>query len=327
MLMAGYSAQEALFGCREIKRRVGALTEGVDVAVFHLIRAGQYLEDSRATSNVLEMTDALSAAYKRGLVGRNGLLQLIYNEESRRCSAAERKQIESSDATVVVTRQEADALTSHQKELVHRVHVVPLGIEVDCPVVGLQPDSNWRICFIGAMWYRPNIEACEWFSINVLPLLRRRLPGLIFDVVGHGPTRVLSRLESYDGVKTHGYVRDLHQVVSRCIAAVAPMRSGSGMQTKILESLVRGLPTMCSTLAAEPLRDRLGDVLLVCESPEDYVWQLQALISSGTNWKERSVRGRQRVCEQFVEHKIVAEMVSIIRALTPGADALRIGHR
>lgn len=318
-LLRGHPAQEALFFDKRMQARVHELSGDVDRAVFHLIRAGQYLSVSRAPRNILEMTDLLSSAYACAAAVRRRPVSYLYAAESRRCARAEREMANRADATVLVSETEVAQVVASAPSLSGHVHAIPLAVQLCNSAVATPNRAEVRLCFIGAMWYRPNIEACEWFCSDVVPLLRRRYRSFVFDVIGKGPRQVLNRLASRPGVRVHGFVPNLASVIDGCVASVAPMVSGAGMQTKVLDSLATGLPVVCSPVAAGPLVEALGDVLKVCITPGDYVSAVEELRSSVDSWLLLSSRGMRRVQECFGEAHIVDTFVEVLGGPSMGA--------
>src|SRR5262249_48899077 len=69
--------------------------------------------------------------------------------------------------------------------------------------------------FVGALDYRPNIDAACWFTQAVWPELRRRRPELSFRLVGRQPTQAVRQLAAVPGVEVIGQVPDVRPWVAK----------------------------------------------------------------------------------------------------------------
>jgi glycosyltransferase involved in cell wall biosynthesis len=304
-VLAGGSLQEGLFVSGAIVKWLRTYSGDYDISIFHLLRAGQYLSASRSARRVLELTDAISLAHAREAEGRRGPLAALHRFEARRVLAAERAQGVLADAIVLVSDIDRAYLAAEAPELAPKLAVIPLSVPDALFHTRYQP-SRPSACLVGAMWFAPNIRGCEWFISEVVPKLVACLPDFRFEIVGAGPPAVLQRFADAPGVVVHGFVPDVPPVVMGCIASITPALSGSGLQTKLVESLAMGLPALCSPLAAEPLRSWAGDALGVCATADDYVQQFLALVESEPLRTRRSMTSRERA-RNAVHESLISE--------------------
>jgi glycosyltransferase involved in cell wall biosynthesis len=105
------------------------------------------------------------------------------------------------------------------------------------------------ISFIGRMDYQPNIDAVLWFCKNVLPNLNK---SIILYIIGGFPTKEIVQLQNQN-IHVLGFVDDPYEILSSCICTVAPMRSGGGLQTKVLLAMAVNSIVLSSSLAANPI--------------------------------------------------------------------------
>ena len=108
--------------------------------------------------------------------------------------------------------------------------------------------------FVGGYQHPPNIDAAQWFVGSIWPLVRERLPGVNFHLIGSkAPERV--RALDGNGVIFHGFVADLQPWLDACRLAVAPLRYGAGVKGKVNMSMAHGQPVVATipiTIAAGP---------------------------------------------------------------------------
>ena len=85
---------------------------------------------------------------------------------------------------------------------------------------------------------------------EVLPLVHKELPDLVFKVVGNGtPPEVMNLASKH--VEILGFVKDLTPLLSSVRLTVAPLRYGAGVKGKIGTSMSYGVPTIGTPIAVE----------------------------------------------------------------------------
>ena len=103
----------------------------------------------------------------------------------------------------------------------------------------------------------------------MLPLLRQTLPAVRFRVIGRDPPPAFYRLAAaLPGIEITGTVPVVLPLLRECAVQVVPLRAGSGLRHKILESMAAGVPVVSTTLGAEGLflRDE-HEILLADDAP------------------------------------------------------------
>jgi glycosyltransferase involved in cell wall biosynthesis len=215
------------------------------------------------------------------------------------------------------------------------VAVVPNGVDTARFPFGRGPREPGRVVFTGNLGYFANADAVVWFAERVLPLLRRSLPAVRFEVVGARPPRALRRLARAGAFTLVGPVDDVGERLRSAQAAVAPLQAGSGQSNKTLEALASGTPAVVSPLAAAGLEARDGEHLLVAASAEDFAAALarvlgdealaerlalagRALVESAYTW-ERSVERLEAAYARALERAAGAHGKEKGRPETPGA--------
>lgn len=136
------------------------------------------------------------------------------------------------------------------------------------PAVLQQQDAPW-IAFVGSMNWPPNTDAAIWFIREVLPLIRQTRPDVRFRVIGHRPPPSFYQLAaSIPGIEVTGTVPAVLPLLRECTVQVVPLRAGSGVRHKILESMGAGVPVVSTTLGAEGLylRDE-HEILIADDAP------------------------------------------------------------
>ena len=124
-----------------------------------------------------------------------------------------------------------------------------------------------RLIFTGAMDFRPNFEAAEWFIQRVLPRIVARRPEVRFVVAGANPWPGLRALVG-PNVEVTGWVDDMQAELARSALYVAPMISGSGFKNKVVEALAAGTHVVGTRFAFEFLPEGLRSLFAPADHPD-----------------------------------------------------------
>ena len=76
------------------------------------------------------------------------------------------------------------------------------------------------------------------------------MPHLTFAIVGNNPGQKIKKLASKH-IKVTGFVPSIYDYLAQARLAVAPLRSGSGMQIKVLEAMAAGCPVVATHYVSE----------------------------------------------------------------------------
>ncbi|MGP9833519.1 glycosyltransferase [Marinobacter sp. NSM] len=180
---------------------------------------------------------------------------------------AERKAVKYSDEVI--------CLTERDKEFLGRLygkegdHVVPISVVKPVEVSVQQPDSlpssgQQFGLFVGGAFYA-NVEAVRWLAKN--NLARSSCP---IYVVGRGFEKYIEEFSRHENLIIVGEVESLEDWYYRSSFAIAPIFDGSGMKTKVAESLMYGRPIIATSEAFvgyEGVKESAG---FVCNNPEEF---------------------------------------------------------
>ena len=148
-------------------------------------------------------------------------------------------------------------------------------------------EDRHGIAFLGGYRHKPNVEAVQYFVQAVMPLLRRRMPGVSFHIYGSAVPPEVEALEASD-VIVEGFVEDLSVVFDNCRIFVAPLLSGAGIKGKVLEAMAYGVPSVLSPVAVEGTGMTNGVSTLVAETPEQWAVHIEQLYRDRAQWHNMS---------------------------------------
>ena len=215
----------------------------------------------------------------------------LQSDKAKQKAADEMKQrelsaIRASDASIVHSTAELELLRPLLPNA--RLHVFPL--IMDIKGTSKTFDERRDIVFVGGYQHAPNVDAVHYFATEVMPLLRKQLPGARFYAVGSKPPEEIQVLAAEDIIIT-GFVEDLTPLLDKMRVSVAPLRYGAGIKGKIGTAMAVGLPVVATTLAAEGMSLSDGENVLVTDGTEAFANTIAKIYQDETLWERISQNG------------------------------------
>ena len=292
----GYTQQlqragiEVLYGpyCRSVKQHLKQSGSRYNlVLMFRPATVNHFLEDVRRLCPQAKVLFHTQDLHFLRLTREASL----FKDQGMQNAADEMKQKEYSaickvDATIVVSTAELELL---QPELPgEKIYALPLILDIR----GSNKSFNDRrdLVFVGGFQHSPNTDAVLYFAIEVMPILRQRLPGVRLIAVGSNPPPEIIALACSD-VVIAGFVENLNPLLDQMRVAVAPLRFGAGMKGKIGTAMAVGLPTVATSLAAEGMALTAGENILVADGAAALAEAVVQLYQDENLWDKLSLNG------------------------------------
>ncbi|WP_129670596.1 glycosyltransferase [Candidatus Chloroploca sp. Khr17] len=219
----------------------------------------------------------------------------------RKLSRYERRLLRAFDHILVVSEQDRAALQRLVAAAASKLAVVPNGVDT----ARIRPGAvrgdlgASTMVFVGALDYRPNLDALRWFTAEVLPLLRQKRRGVRLLVVGRAPGRVVQTLAS-DEVELIGEVPSVAPYIDGAAVFVVPMRIGGGSRLKLLEALAMEAPVVATSMAVEGIAGvRNGKHLLIADRPEAFADAVFRLMQDPELGRTLGAAGRSHVVDHY----------------------------
>ena len=268
----------------QMQRKVNQLLAEEHFELIHaqLFRMGQYVTETQGTAKVLDLCDSLALNLNRranlDCIPKRFLVKL----EEKRVRRYEIDIMKAFDCGTVVAHFDRDYLLKQDNSL--NLAIVPMGVDLGYFRPSLKTDAQSsaapRLLFTGTMNYFPNADAATYFCNEIFPHVRERYPKARFYIVGNHPSEQVRRLETQDGVVVTGYVPDVRPYFEEASVFVAPLRAGSGIQTKNLEAMAMGVPVVTTAVGAMGLQADVGKELLVADTPTAFAEQVIHLLDN-----------------------------------------------
>lgn len=309
-----YTLQETMLGTRELQQQIGDLVAWLrpTVEVYDTLRLGQHAPaEPRGRRRVLYLDDLFSVRYERmltvseegdvdmnplgefavnvpaplrALLRRPAVYRPILRMERDRIRRREEEVVRDFDASLLVNDGEVQQLRARSGvSTVEQIHdlLPPIAVPVRNPV------DPPEIVFLGRLNIPHNDDAVCAFIRAAMNELERRCPGVRLRVVGMDPSERLRSLarQHPSSVVLEGFVDDLDGVFATATASIAPLRFGSGIKIKMLDTLARGVPVLATGVAVEgiPVGSAGSDGCLVSDDLAAWPELIEGIVDAQRN--------------------------------------------
>ncbi len=304
-LLSGQPVSVCSFGSGSMQNWVNSLLATGRISHIFCFsgQMAQYVPASFDGQFIMDFVDVDSAKFECYAGGGNPLMRWVNAREGRLLGAFERDVAHRADASLLVSKAEAELFQSRTGAN----NVVALGNGIDTEFY--YPDASFKklhpvfpdplIVFTGQMDYRPNIEAVTDFASAGMPIIRARHPQASFAIVGRNPTAAVSDLSMLPGVQVTGAVDDVRTWLAAADVVVAPLRIARGVQNKVLEAMAMARPVVVSPAAAEGIDAENGAHFYVEPNVTAEAERVCALLEHPQEALKTGAAAREHVIRQY----------------------------
>ena len=226
----------------------------------------------------------------------NPLRSIYFNILSRRLKTYETRILDHIDALVTISMNDNELFRSLGYS--GPLHNTPFAMDPDhFPQPAISNLQN--LLFLGALDWTPNIDGLKWFVRNVWTSLKIRQPNIKFYVAGRNPDASLPGLLLKSGVTFLGELENLEPFFRNGTIMVVPLKAGSGMRVKIIESMARGLCVVTTSQGLEGIPAIPGKHIFLADTEQAFVDVLINLIENQDLCKKIGKNARTFIQENF----------------------------
>ena len=188
------------------------------------------------------------------------------------------------------------------------------------------PPANHDIVFVAGFAHTPNIDGLVWFVAEVLPLIRNQVPDAKLYVVGANPSEAARALAS-EPVGVTGRVTEVEMRARYASArfALAPLRVGAGVKSKVVEALREGLPLVTTSIGAQGLPG-IENIVSVADDASALAETAVRLMIDDDPWVQSSVSQVQYAREHFSLEVFRRSFLQAIRDMRSLPHPVTLNH-
>ena len=149
----------------------------------------------------------------------------------------------------------------------------------------------------------------QWFTGQVLPLVREVNPGVELTITGnHGG----KKLPCDQNVNLIGYINDIRPLIASSWISIAPIFSGGGTRLKILEAFGLQTPVIATSKGAEGLEVQHEEHLLIADSAESFAKETIRLLNNADLRQELVSKAYKLVQEKYDWSVILPKFLAMV---------------
>ena len=265
---------------------------------------------------VLRAQNVESALWTFASRYRSPFLKLFFRREAAKLAVWERGCVRQADATIALTRFDAEALRNlaGPEARVETVEAPFVG-HIEAERTSLEGDP--AVVILASRKWLPNRDAVWRFVGETWPRVHQVLPSARLHVFG-----ISESIDRSPGVMWHPAPEESSDAFPSGAVVAIPSRHPTGVPMKGLEAWARGLPVVGSPEAAEQLEAEDGREMLVASGPEHFARAMVMLHENLGLWDRLIEGGREALKQRHDPEKVVAKLEDVYRQ---AVSATRIG--
>lgn len=216
------------------------------------------------------------------------------------------------DAVLTLTPVEKEYITQHMPRLT--CYESTMGVYKETGSKFSPSLAAEKIVFLGSGNHLPNLDAIEYLCTEIWPILLKELPEARLNITGNYQDDFKDKFSAVPGIEWVGFVPDLDDFMRNTISVV-PVRLGSGIRIKILDSMRMGAPVVSTPMAAEGIACTDGKDILLGADADEFAAQVISLWRDPERYKNMSEAGRALVQQKYELHQTTAERVKLFDEL------------
>lgn len=298
--------------------------EKPDIIICDMARTAQYLINSipNKSIKILDMDDLISERYKRqilsedigidaigayitkvpkmirSIINLGSIMRYILKLEYYLLAKYELYLKDYFDKYIFVSPVEVIKYNELCK--FKKADYVTIGVDFDYYSEKFDIKQNKEIVFLGNMNISHNKKAVEFFIKEIYPLIKEHDSNISFKIVGKcDNNEYLREIEKNNGVYFTGEVEDIRPYIKSSKVSIAYLTYGSGIKTKILETMAMGIPVVTNSIGAEGIMLNKDSGLIVEDDVKVVASELIKLINDDDYNKEISINALRFIEENY----------------------------
>jgi len=179
--------------------------------------------------------------------------------------------------------------------------------------------SKPQLLFLGNFFWLQNVEAAKYLIESIYPLLEKVIPQFELIIAGQnaGGKIVTSQKKNITIIDLDpADEKIVKKLYHSATLFIAPIFGPGGTRLKILASMASGLPVVSTRVGVEGLGIQDDKHAVIAQSPEEFVIQIQKILSDEVLYKKIQKNAFELVSENFSWESIAKKLENVYRNIT-----------
>lgn len=175
-------------------------------------------------------------------------------------------------------------------------------------------DGKLKFFHLGAMDWKPNLEAVGWLLDEIWPKIQKKIPHAELHLAGKNMPDWLFK-KKYINVFNHKEVQDSSKFISEHDVMLVPLLSAGGIRVKIIEGMAHGKAIISTEIGAEGIDYKNEENILIADSPKDFYNEVLKITTGKTDYKKIGENAREHVLKTYDQNKISKKLVGFFESV------------
>lgn len=330
------SLQECLYFSNKNKKMIDNYIAEIkpNLIICDMARTAQFISKADIPY-LVDLDDILSKRYEKMLAGNNGysvlgtygerlpsILKRIEHIVRGNILKYEMQKIKS--AELLYYKNASGIILTSEKEACYLNNLLgsnkAVGIPQSVNVMQQSLAKTRDILFIGNLTTAQNIASLKYIVDVLLPEVELLNCDYRLHVVGRCDERALEIANNHRRVKLHGFVDNYKLLVANCRMSIGHVSFGTGIKTKILDTLALGLPTVTNSVGAEGLRLENNVNIVISDDPRIQAAAIHKILISDSYASQLSFEGQKYVSEHHSFKHLQSKYLGLINSVIKKED-------
>ena len=195
-----------------------------------------------------------------------------------------------------------------------KIETIPFGIETQKYKVLRNENKALKFFHIGAMDWKPNLEAVSWLLNDIWPRIQKKIPNAELHLAGKNMPDWLFK-NSKQNIFNHKEVKNSSQFIIENDIMIVPLLSAGGIRVKIIEGMAYGKTIISTEIGAEGINYKNGENIIIANNPEDFSEKAKKISSKELDHRKIGMNAREHVTNNYDQQLTSKKLISFFETV------------
>lgn len=302
-----YPLEIAYYTQKNFQKRVDELLKSkiFDVTFSFFMRAAEYVKNQNIKKILMSEDCRILYQYRSSKESNNLLQKIVRYWEYLMLKKYEPKIVNFFDIVTLVTEHDIEEMKKNNPKPNYKL--LSNGVDINKFIPPDNQNDRKDILFAGKLDIWANVLMIQRIIKEILPLIRIKIPDVVFNIVGAYPPKEILSYAS-NNIKIHTNVPDMIPYLQNSALFLHPHSGGTGIQNKLLEAMSCGLPVVTTPTGIQGIHAENGKNVLVGKNNEELANHVISILENPQQANEISLNARKLIVEkhswEYVFHSL-----------------------